>query len=38
MDFDRNCPPNGRPIVQNLEFLRQAAYEFLGTLQYKLYW
>ena len=38
MDFDRNCPPNGRPIVQNLEFLRQAAYEFLGTLQYKLFW
>ena len=38
MDFDRNYPPNGRPIVQNLEFLRQAAYEFLGTLQYELLW
>ncbi len=38
MDFDRNYPPSGRPIVQNLEFLRQAAYEFLGTLQYKLFW
>ena len=38
MDFDRNLPGTCRPIVQNLEFLRQAAYEFLGTLQYKLYW
>ena len=38
MDFDRNYPPNGRPIVQNLEYLRQAAYEFLGTLQYELLW
>ena len=38
MDFDRNYPPSGRPIVQNLEYLRQAAYEFLGTLQYELLW
>ena len=38
MDFDRNYPPNCRPIVQNLEYLRQAAYEFLGTLQYELLW
>jgi len=38
MDFDRNYSPSCRPIVQNLEFLRQATYEFLGTLQYKLYW
>ena len=38
MDFDRNHPPNGYPIAQNLEYLRQAAYEFLGTLQYELLW
>lgn len=38
IDIDRNYKPTCRPIVQNLEYLRQAAYEFLGTLQYKLYW